>query len=152
MTSTTTRHDIQPYAVERDGMASARCYIHMTTTTERWATMGQAARGFICDEGHALRFITEFHGEDLMVTPVMRDLSSLARTIRQDMEDLSMGQVYGETRAWQWHGDGRAEALRVKLVSESAFDETDYAWQTWQVTGEDGRVVAEIPVRIDGRS
>ena len=86
MTATATYHDIEPYAVERNGMASARCLTHLTATAEQWPTMSQAARGFCCDEGRNLRFITEFSGEDLDLIPVMRDLPGLARTIRSDAQ------------------------------------------------------------------
>ncbi len=152
MTATATYHDIEPYAVERNGMASARCLTHLTATAEQWPTMSQAARGFCCDEGRNLRFITEFSGEDLDLIPVMRDLPGLARTIRSDAEAHAQMQEYGHTSAWPWRGGGHVEPLTITLDRMTEFGEDDYATQTWKVTGEDGRVILSLPVRIDGRA
>jgi len=152
----TTYHDIEPYAIEGSGMVSARCRTHSTATAEKWDTFPQAARGFMCDQAGA-RFVTEFHGDDIEVIPVMRDLSGLARVLREDAEAAAYGEVYGATRAWQWHQGGHAEPLTITLCARSnagqrSFGEDDYMVQTWRVTGEDGRVVTEVTVRIDGRS
>lgn len=152
MTTTATYHDVEPYAVEGSGIASARCLTHQTTTTQQWPTMSQAGREFCCDEGRNLRFITEFHGDDIDVTPVMRDLSGLARTIRSDAEAKAYGQRYGETRAWLWLGGGRVEPVEITLDHMSRFDLNDYASQTWNVTGTDGRLIVSVRARIDGRA
>jgi hypothetical protein len=152
MTMTATYHDVEPYAVEHSGMASARCLTHQTATAEQWPTMSQAARDFRCDEGRNLRFITEFSGEDLDLIPVMRDLSGLARTIRGDAEAHAQMQDHGHTSAWLWLGDGRVEPLEITLDHMSEFDLNDYASQTWKVSGADGRVIVSVRVRIDGRA
>ena len=151
-TTSATYHDVEPYAVEGNGMASARCLTHLTATTEQWPTMSGAAHGFRCDEGRNLRFITEFSGEDLDVIPIMRDLSGLARTIRSDAEARTYTGEDGQTSAWLWHAGGRIEALTITLAGSTGFGEDDYATQTWTVTGEDGRVILSVPVRIDGRA
>jgi hypothetical protein len=152
MSTTITGHDIDAFAIAPVGMASARCLIHKTDTREQWSTMSQAARDFVCDEGRNLRFITEFHGDDIDVIPVMCDLSGLARTIRSEKLAMAYGQWPGETFAWQWHPGGRAEPLVIALADSTPFNEDDYGTQTWRVTREDGRVIVEVPVRIDGRA
>jgi hypothetical protein len=153
MATTATYHDIEPCPVEGTKMASARCLTHGTTTTEQWPDMGQAARGFRCDDGRNLRFVTEFTADDPDPDPpVMRDLSGLARAVRSDAEAHAYGQDYGHTSAWMWHGGGRAEPLTIALASATGFGADDYATQTWQVTGEDGRVILEVTVPIDGRA
>jgi hypothetical protein len=152
---TTTDHDIEPFAIEGNGMVSARCLIHGTDTREQWSTLSQAARGFFCDGGLDLRFVTEFHGEDVDdvdVVPFMHDLSGLARKIHGDAEARAYGLCYGETLAWQWHPRGRVEPLVITLAGSTPFGEDDYGTQIWRVTGAaDGRVIVEVRVRIDGR-
>ncbi len=46
----------------------------------------------------------------------------------------------------------RVEPLTITLDRMTEFGEDDYATQTWKVTGEDGRVILSLPVRIDGRA
>lgn len=151
-TTTETYHDIEPFAItDVDGRASARCLTHMTSTTEKWGTFGAAAREFICDEQDQ-RFVTEFHGADIDVTPAMHDLSGLARAIRSDAESNAYGQSYGYTEAWLWHPGGRTEPLTIKLGLMTGFNEDDWATQEWAVHGEDGRLITTVPVRIDGRA
>lgn len=82
----TSDHHVEVFPVEGTGWASARCLTHMTTTTEQWNTMGEAAREVRCDEGSNLQFITEFSGEGPDPVPVMRDLSGLTRAIRADAD------------------------------------------------------------------
>ena len=151
-TTSATYHDVEPYAVEGNGMASARCLTHLTATTEQWPTMSGAAHGFRCDAGRNLRFITEFSGEDLDLIPVMRDLSGLAKTIRSDAEGHAYMQDHGHTSAWLWHAGGHIEALTIALAGSTGFDGDDYATESWTVIGEDGRVILSVPVRIDGRA
>jgi hypothetical protein len=153
MTTTVTDHDIEPYLVEGTKMASARCLTHGTTTLEQWPDMGQAARGFCCDGGLNFRFVAEFTADDLdLDPPVMRDLSGLARAVRSDAEARAYGQDFGHTSAWLWHGAGRVEPLRIALARATGFNADDYATQTWQVRGDGGRLILEVPVRIDGRT
>ena len=82
----------------------------------------------------------------------MRDLPGLARTIRSDAEAHAQMQEYGHTSAWPWRGGGHVEPLTITLDRMTEFGEDDYATQTWKVTGEDGRVILSLPVRIDGRA
>lgn len=152
MTTTATYHDVEPYAVEGSGMASARCLTHQTTTTQQWPTMSQAGREFCCDGGRNLRFITEFSGEGPDPVPVMRDLSGLARAVRTDAEARAYANDDGHTTAWLWLGCGRVEQLEITLDHMSTFDLNDYASQTWNVAGADGRLIVSVRVRIDGRA
>ena len=151
-TSTDTYHDIEPYMLEGTDSVSARCLTHMTTTTERWPDFRGAGRGFVCDEGKGLRFVTEFHGDDIDVTPRMVDLSGLCRIIRSDAEASAYGQEYGHTKAWLWCGDGKTSALTISVARAAEFDEDQWATQTWRIARHSGRVIAEVPVLIDGRA
>jgi hypothetical protein len=148
----TTYHDIEPYVVKFSGKASARCLTHQVVTTEQWHDMAAAGRGFACDEGRGLRFITEAGDGDGAPIPVMRDLSGMARMVRADAEGRAYTGDDAHTRAWLWLGAGRVEPLEITLHNVTPFDLNDYATQTWTVTGEDGRLIVSFPVRIDGRA
>jgi hypothetical protein len=151
-TETDTYHDIEPHAVRGNGMASARCRTHQAETAEQWPTMGEAARGFRCDGGLGLRFVTESSGDGTDPVAAMRDLSGLARVISADAEARAYAHDDARTSAWLWHSGGRVEALQITLDHMGEFDEDDYATQTWKVTGADGRDILTVPVRIDGRA
>ena len=152
MTATATYHDIEPYTVKVNRMASARCLTHQTDTTEQWHDTRAAARGFVCDEGRSLRFIIETETDDTAPVPVMRDLTGLARAVRASAEIRAYCGYDSRTTAWLWLGDGQTERLEIALDRASEFDSDDYATETWTVTGADGRVIASVPVRIDGRA
>jgi hypothetical protein len=152
MTATDTYHDIEPYAVQGSGRASARCRTHGTDTAEQWPDMSAAGRGFRCDEGRGWRFITETETDDGPAVPVMRDLSGLARVVRGDAEQRAYCGSDMCTSAWLWLGGGKLEQLAILLDSATGYDDSDYAYETWAVTGADGRLVTAVRVRIDGRS
>jgi hypothetical protein len=149
---TETEHDIEAYAVQRTGMASARCLTHKTDTTEQWTTLSAAAQGFRCDEGRNLRFITETTVDQDTPVPVMRDLSGLTRLVHGDAEARAYGIDDPDTRAWLWLGGGRLEPLEIDMQHMSEFDENLYAVQTWAATRFSGEVIATAHVRIDGRA
>jgi hypothetical protein len=159
MTATDVRtdHDIQPYAMPVDfgGRVrgySARCTVHNASTSETWGNWSQAGREFHCDGGKELRFVTEFRGDDIDTTPGLCDLSGLARIVRGDAEAHAYGQDYGTTRAWLWLGAGQVEEVAITLAWVRPFDLNDYATQCWQIARQDGTVLTEVHVRIDGRS
>ncbi len=152
MAVTDTYHNIETYAVEGAGMFSARCKAHDAATAERWPTARQAARGFFCDEGRNLRFITVFTGESLDMIPGMCDLSGLARTIRADAEAHAQMQKIGQTSAWLWGGEGHLMPLVISLdpaAQTTPFGADDwlhrYVTQRWNVTTEDGTVILSVP-------
>lgn len=148
--TTTTEHDIQPYAT-KGGDVAARCLTHNTVTTENWPDTGRAMCGFRCDEGRRDRFITVLDGPGLDA-PVMRDLTGLARVVAGDVEARAYGYEDGVTAVWMWHEGGKLERLTIALDHAMPFDSDDYATETWKVTGEDGRVILTVPVLIDGRA
>jgi hypothetical protein len=152
MTAAETYHDIEPYVLSGHGKATARCLTHQTVTSEQWHDLAAAGRGFTCDEGRNLRFITETSTDNARPVPVMRDLSGLVRIVRADVENRAYTGDDVLTTAWLWLGGGRLEALEITLDTVTPYDRNDYAVETWKVAGEDGRLIASVRVRIDGRA
>jgi hypothetical protein len=117
MTTAGTDHDIEPYVLSGSGKATARCLTHQTDTREQWHDLAAAGRGFVCDEGRALRFIIETAtgADGIASVPVMRDLSGLARMVRAAIEAHAYTNDDMLTAAWLWLGRARVEALNITL-------------------------------------
>ena len=154
MTMTDQQHDLAPVTV--NGVAyeqvSLCCLTHGSSTREHWPTRGAAAADFRCDMGAGLQFILDTTYGDAAPAAVMCDLSGLARRVRGDAEARAYRDDDGQTRAWLWAGGGNLEPLQVSMQHMSKYNEDGYAVQTWQVAGENGRVLTEVRVRIDGRA
>lgn len=69
-----------------------------------------------------------------------------------DAEARAYAGEDGHTSAWLWLGGGRVELVGITLDHMTTFDLNDYASQTRNVTGADGRVIVSARVRIDGRA
>jgi hypothetical protein len=154
MTATGVDHDLDIVNVRRSGLVTVQCRTHGVATTEEWEITSAAARDFRCDQGAGLRFITEYTGDDPADTyPRFCDLSGLSRGVHDNARDHAYGHVDQDRviRAWQWHGDGRAEPLTITMAAVTESDDEDYYTQTWAVSYEGNRTLLSITVRIDGR-
>ena len=85
--------------------------------------------------------------------PFMRDAAELGCDVRRSAEDRHYGWgCVHELRVWRWLGDGQLEPLTVRCIYRGDYDEQDYLYPVWAVTGPDGAEHVSVCVRIDGRA
>ena len=127
-----------------------RCTTHGVVTLDAFASAGEGYKTFRCDGGTGARFLMQ--DADGPLPPRMLDLTGLYDLVDGYATALTYSDLAGDPPVlWRWAGPGRLEALAVKCVASSEFDEDDYASRTWQVQGPDSSVHLTVTLHVDGR-
>ena len=84
----------------------------------------------------------------------MVDVDELTKRLARDIEARHYGYAdFDETFVYRYvpGSPPRLEQLTLTCVQREEYDEDDWAYPAWELTGPDGAAWARMRIRIDGR-
>jgi len=100
------------------------------------------------------RFVIDY-GDPEHSPARMVDVDELTERLARDIEAHHYGYADSDAATVYRYVPGtppRLEQLTLTCVGREEFDEDDWAYPAWELTGSDGTSWATVGVRIDGRA